>query len=1069
MESTYAGCVIRSVVRLKESGRGEFEEQTARLTGGGIMSANSAKLAGRLLATTSVLAISVATAQAQVVTNPSTPFTNTGTINQIVFNDGATHTGDVTNATTGSVLFSGVTGTAIRFSNSTTLNGNIVNNGTVSSTATGAGPHFMVGIGTTGGTVGNITNAGTITVNGQSGGNVGITTGHAGSVTNTGTINVNGTFSTNTVGVNLGTLSGGFTNSGTMNVTAAGRSGTLVGVATGINFLGPVSGTAVNTGTINVTGTPTNASGGGLATLYFSGGSAEALGGFRNDGTVNVQAGNVLGATYIFKKTGAFVNNGTMNVVATGSGSGQSAGGVVLIMNLGLQFAGGIVNNGTMTVTGTSGPGVITPFLGGPAGIALGTGLTGQPALPGGGSVTGGITNNGVMNVNGTTGGAVGIGTSFIVATQAVPFTIDAITNNGTMNIQATASPSSGISLQNFVGGASPTIVGSILNTGTINATNGIVIGPNTTITNGITNTGFINGRTAIDTTGDSVATTINQNGGALNGAVTMSAANADVLNITGGTVNGQITGGATTRVNMTGGTLVVGTTTADSVGTFNQTGGTIAFNVTPNTAVHGSITSINASTRGGIFQAVEAAGIYAPTQAYANVLIAPSSSGTYTVTSVSPAFTAALVPTGVGANRNLLLNFNGFGSVGGLTFNEHAAATGIDGLIASHPTGALATFAGLLAPLNAAQLPAALDAVSGEIHASVQSVILHDSFFAREALLGRLRQITFAGGGTGPMASLGTGGPMVAYAEPEPGAGALAYADAHGGFPIKAPLAPRREPDVAFWAQGIGSWGRINGDGNAGDVSSRLAGFFSGVDGRLGDWRAGIAGGYTNSSVGLSARMSSANIDTAHLGAYAGTSYGAWNLRGGADFAWNTISTSRLVVFPGFTDADSARYNAGEAQVFGEVGYGMAFGRVAAEPFGGLAFVHLRTDSFTEAGGAAALLGTGNTEDVGYTTLGARVATTYMLANGASVTPHASAAWQHAFGDVTPVAALAFQAPGAGFTVAGVPIARDAALLSAGVDMHVGPNVTVGISYIGQLAGNAQDNSVTGTFSWKW
>jgi hypothetical protein len=44
-----------------------------------------------------LLALPGATAQAQCVTNPPTPYTNIGTIQCVTFNDGATHTGDVTN------------------------------------------------------------------------------------------------------------------------------------------------------------------------------------------------------------------------------------------------------------------------------------------------------------------------------------------------------------------------------------------------------------------------------------------------------------------------------------------------------------------------------------------------------------------------------------------------------------------------------------------------------------------------------------------------------------------------------------------------------------------------------------------------------------------------------------------------------------------------------------------------------------------------------------------------------------------------------------------------------------
>src|SRR6185503_21089250 len=120
------------------------------------------------------------------------------------------------------------------------------------------------------------------------------------------------------------------------------------------------------------------------------------------------------------------------------------------------------------------------------------------------------------------------------------------------------------------------------------------------------------------------------------------------------------------------------------------------------------------------------------------------------------------------------------------------------------------------------------------------------------------------------------------------------------------------------------------------------------------------------------------------------------------------------------------------------EIGHRLAFGGVVAEPYAGLAYVHLSTDTFTETGGAAALFGTGNTQDIGYSTLGIRAATSLALQHGMTLMPRASLAWQHAFGNVTPVAALALQATGAGFGVTGVPVARDAALIEAGLTLDI-------------------------------
>jgi len=362
-----------------------------------------------------------------------------------------------------------------------------------------------------------------------------------------------------------------------------------------------------------------------------------------------------------------------------------------------------------------------------------------------------------------------------------------------------------------------------------------------------------------------------------------------------------------------------------------------------------------------------------------------------------------------------------------------------------------------------------AFDALSGEVHGSVQTTIIEDSRYIRQALLGRLRQASYAGD-AGAFAALGSGGPILAYADPAAGGG-LAYRGADRPAQAVDQLlgAAPQSPDLTFWAQGVGAWGRINSDGNAADVSRNLGGIFTGFDGRFGEWRAGLAGGYTNASTTVSARASSANIDSAYFAGYGGTSFGPLNFRSGAALAWHTIGTSRSIAFPGFSEQASARYSAISGQVFGEVGYGMSFGSIAVEPFAGLAWVFLNTESFNETGGVGALGASSTQNDVNYSTLGARWASNYLMSNGMMFMPRASLAWQHAFGTVTPSALLTFQNTGVPFGILGAPIARDAALVEAGGDLQLGPQTKVGVAYFGQLASNVRDHSVKVNFSWRF
>jgi outer membrane autotransporter protein len=395
-------------------------------------------------------------------------------------------------------------------------------------------------------------------------------------------------------------------------------------------------------------------------------------------------------------------------------------------------------------------------------------------------------------------------------------------------------------------------------------------------------------------------------------------------------------------------------------------------------------------------------------------------------------------------SNAYLTLNRSGtsFASVAA-SANQIAVAHALD-------VGSAATGLGLvITSQTAAGAQRAFDALSGEVHASAQTALFNDSLILREALTGRLRQASFVDG-AGPAAALASGGPALAYA---PGAGAsMALA-------------------TTFWTQGIGSWGRLGSDGNAAGASTSLAGFFTGVDQRFAPgWLAGIAGGYTSSAIRIQDRASSVNIDTAHLAGYVAANSGPMTVRGAAAAGFSTLDANRSIGFPGFVDTARARYGATTAQIFGEVGYGVTLGRIAVEPFAGLAFVHLQRDGFAESGGGiAALAVSSSSSDIGYSKLGARLATNFIQSNGMVLTPRLSASWQHALGSVASEVALAFQSTAAPFSIAGAPLSRDAALIESGFDLLLSRQARIGVVYSAQLGHQTQRHSVQGQLNWQF
>ncbi|WP_292353115.1 autotransporter domain-containing protein [Mesorhizobium sp.] len=145
-----------------------------------------------------------------------------------------------------------------------------------------------------------------------------------------------------------------------------------------------------------------------------------------------------------------------------------------------------------------------------------------------------------------------------------------------------------------------------------------------------------------------------------------------------------------------------------------------------------------------------------------------------------------------------------------------------------------------------------------------------------------------------------------------------------------------------------------------------------------------------------------------------------------------------------------------GTAQVFGELAYKADAGQFRFEPFANLAYVSVHTDGFTEDGDDAPLTSAGMSTDATFTTLGLRGSSDFAF-GGMNATMRGMLGWRHAFGDVTPISSFAF-AGGDAFTIAGMPIARDSAVVEAGLDFNMSVNATLGLAYTGQFGGGTVD-----------
>jgi outer membrane autotransporter protein len=436
----------------------------------------------------------------------------------------------------------------------------------------------------------------------------------------------------------------------------------------------------------------------------------------------------------------------------------------------------------------------------------------------------------------------------------------------------------------------------------------------------------------------------------------------------------------------------------------------------------------------GGSLQVVNLTGFTGSGQ-YTVVSATGGVNGTFASTNLSNSafLTSALSYTGNEVTLSVSRNGTGFGRAAGSP-NQAGVAAALSG------PGAPTVITTNILPMSTSQAQAAFDSLSGEIHASTATVLMEDSRYLREAVNDRLRQ-----------------------------------ADCTHQDDPRRTLAPTANQQLTSegcqgqavgWIRAIGGWGDYDASNGAASVDRQLQGFLLGVDKALDDqWKVGVAAGYTNASIDAKRRGSDASVDSYHLAAYLNYQLDAFAARMGVGYTWHEIESKRDVVVGTYNDRIKGNYQARSAQVFGEVGYAIEAGGFAVEPFAGLAYVNYDSDRFHEKGGAGRLSGSSE-QDVTYSTLGVRVGKRMALSKGTTITPRLSVGWRHAFGDTDPKADLRFTEGGGSFTTSGVPIAKDAAVVEAGLDLSMGERGKLGIGYSGQLSKQARDHGVVVSFS---
>jgi outer membrane autotransporter protein len=545
---------------------------------------------------------------------------------------------------------------------------------------------------------------------------------------------------------------------------------------------------------------------------------------------------------------------------------------------------------------------------------------------------------------------------------------------------------------------------------------------------------------------------------GAISGTGILKKEGAGVLTLTGDSSDfagyTSVNAGMLAVSGALGGTLdVLGGARLQSTGTIGTT--TIAGTIAPGNsigtlAVNGDYVQLRGSTyeveieangrsdqinvtgladiKGGMVSVIHASGFYTPGSRYTILTATGGLAGRFdTLAQNLPLINLGLSydPTHVYLD---VLRFCDMAN----TRNQCATGTAVENLGPGNPI-----YSAIVGSPDQESVRRAFNSLSGEGHASVKAAMIEDSRFVREAVSDRVRQAFSPAG-----------------AQTQGMPGQLMQQNSVTGRTL--------------WTRAFGSFGHRNGDGNASRIGRSIGGFFIGGDVLVADkFLLGIAGGYSNASYNVSQLLGSSS-DNYHISIYGGTQWGPLGLRLGSAYTWHDLETNRNNAFGRFMDHAKGNYAAHTAQVFGEAGYGLPFKAISLEPFARIAYVNLDANSFQEHGGPATLRSRKDNQGTAYTTVGLNAAKTFPGSDRMTTTVRGSLGWRHAFGELTPLSSFAF-ADSSSFITAGVPIAGNAVVITAGLDVNIMKTATLGVYYNGQVLQNIVDNGARANLSWRF
>ena len=393
-----------------------------------------------------------------------------------------------------------------------------------------------------------------------------------------------------------------------------------------------------------------------------------------------------------------------------------------------------------------------------------------------------------------------------------------------------------------------------------------------------------------------------------------------------------------------------------------------------------------------------------------------------------------------VGKKVQLELDWNGthFNSFAH-TFNQHQVANGLMSI------GNSPLFNSILALPNGSDFAGIYNQLSGEINADV----IGGAFaLMRDFSPYNLRRLSVQSVTHNP------------FFQPQ--------AEAASGLALGSLAECLPESWGGVWAEGGGSYSRIDDTGNA--SSSRMSGpeFSLGYDRRLaGGMLGGIGFRYSDKNFELRRGSDKTDINSYSVFVHGGKEIEFWNgisrLMVGGSYTYHDFSSSRGVAFLG--ERLKADYHGHSYQVFTEASHAIAATRsLIVEPYVGFSYDALHTPAYSERGGAARLRVRSRTFDGCSSYLGTRF---HILAHE-RVDLNADVAWMHTYGNTTPETVSAFVGSD-NFRVRGTSISRNALVVGVGMEAKLTERLSLNVNYRGVMGDKDRSHGGSVGLALKW